>query len=470
MIDAAVAELVDIGDALARLDQVNPLRIAGRVSEVTGLVVRATIPGARVGELVYIESPTAAIDYAAAGLAAASSVVSAGAAPAAAPPARLRAEVVGFRGEESVLMPLGDAIGIGPDSLVTPTGGPLSIAVGDGLLGRVLDGLGNPIDGAGPLHDATAGWPVDRPAPEPLSRPRVARPLSMGVRAIDAFLTVGEGQRVGLFAGAGVGKSTLLGQIARHTDADVNVICLCGERGREVRDFLDEALGTGGRARSVVVCATSDAPSLVRLKSAFVATAIAEWFRDQGRRVLFLMDSLTRFARAQREVGLAAGEPPARQGYPPSVFALLPRLLERTGNAARGSITALYTVLVAGGDMDEPIADEVRGILDGHIVLSRALADRGHWPAIDVLPSLSRVMAAVADGPHRAAAARVRAILAAYERHRDLILLGAYQAGADPRTDEAIARIDAIEAFLRQRTDEATAPADTRGRLLELAR
>jgi ATP synthase in type III secretion protein N len=442
-------DLVDIGEALARLDQVNPLRIAGRVSEVTGLVVRATIPGVRVGELVFIDSAAGAAGVSA--------------------PARLRAEVVGFRGEEIVLMPLGDATGIGPDSLVTPTGGPLSIAVGDGLLGRVLDGLGNPIDGAGPLHDATPGWAVDRAAPEPLSRRRIQRPLSLGIRAIDALLTVGEGQRLGVFAGAGVGKSTLMGQVARHTDADVNVICLCGERGREVVEFLDQALGAAGRARSVVVCATSDAPSLVRLKSAFVATAIAEWFRDQGRRVLFMMDSLTRFARAQREVGLAAGEPPARQGYPPSVFALLPRLLERTGNAARGSITALYTVLVAGGDMEEPIADEVRGILDGHIVLSRALADRGHWPAIDVLPSLSRVMTAVADAEHQVAAARVREILAAYERHRDLIVLGAYQRGADRRTDEAIARIDALEAFLRQKTDEAAAPIETRRRLLELS-
>jgi type III secretion protein N (ATPase) len=451
-------ELVDVGEALARLDQVNPLRLAGRVSEVTGLLVRATIPGVRVGELVWIDNAPAGALHASLG---------------ATPPesaARLQAEVVGFRGEEVVLMPLGEATGIGPDSLVTPSGRPLSISVGQGLLGRVLDGLGEPIDGAGPVRDATPGWAVDRPAPEPLSRARIRRPLSLGVRAIDALLTVGEGQRLGLFAGSGVGKSTLMGQIARQTEADVNVICLCGERGREVVDFLDESLGPVGRARSVVVCATSDAPSLVRLKSAYVATAIAEWFRDQGRRVLFMMDSLTRFARAQREVGLAAGEPPARQGYPPSVFALLPRLLERTGNGARGSITALYTVLVAGGDMEEPIADEVRGILDGHIVLSRALADRNHWPAIDVLPSLSRVMTAVADAPHLAGAARVREILAAYERHRDLILLGAYQRGSDRRTDEAIARIDAIDAFLRQRTDEAAPLADTRRALLELAR
>jgi type III secretion protein N (ATPase) len=288
------------------------------------------------------------------------------------------------------------------------------------------------------------------------------------VRALDALLTAGEGQRIGVFAGSGVGKSTLMGQIARQTEADVNVIALVGERGRELGDFLEESLGTAGRARSVVVCATSDAPSLVRLKAAFVATAVAEYFRDQGRRVLFMLDSVTRVARAQREVGLAAGEPPARQGYPPSVFALLPRLLERTGTAARGSITALYTVLVAGGDMEEPIADEVRGILDGHVILSRDIAARNQWPAIDVLPSLSRLMTAVADPAHRAAAGRLRELLAAYERHRDLILLGAYQRGSDPTTDEAIARLDRINAFLGQRTDEAAPFDDTLARLRAL--
>jgi len=302
-----------------------------------------------------------------------------------------------------------------------------------------------------------------------LRRAPITRPLPLGVRAVDALLTVGEGQRLGLFAGSGVGKSTLLGQIARQTEADVAVIALVGERGREVGEFLDGALGPVGRARSVVVCATSDAPSLVRLRSAFVATAIAEWFRAQGKRVLFMLDSLTRVARAQREVGLAAGEPPARQGYPPSVFALLPRLLERTGTDERGSITALYTVLVAGGDMDEPIADEVRGILDGHVVLSRELAARGHWPAIDVLASLSRLMTAVAEAPHRAAAARLREWLAAHERHRDLIVLGAYEGGSDAATDAALARWDALMAFLRQTTEEAAPFAETRRRLLDLA-
>lgn len=440
-------ELVDLGEALRVLDEVNPRRLAGKVTEVTGLVLRATIPGVRVGELVYVDSePGVRVQG-----------------------PRVQAEVVGFRGDEVVLMPLGEVAGIGPESVVSPTGRPLGIRVGEGLLGRVLGGLGEPIDGGGPIAGETEEWPVDRAAPDPLARRRVERPLALGVRAVDAFLAVGEGQRLGLFAGAGVGKSTLLGQIARNTEADVNVICLVGERGREVREFLEDALGPAGRARSVVVCATSDAPSLVRLKSTFVATAIAEWFRERGRRVLFMMDSLTRFARAQREVGLAAGEPPARQGYPPSVFAALPRLLERTGNSDRGSITALYTVLVAGGDMEEPIADEVRGIVDGHIVLSRELGARSHWPAIDVLPSLSRVMPQITDPEHQRAAARVREWLAAYERNRDLIALGAYQKGSDPRTDEALARIGAITDFLRQGTHEATSWEETRRRLLALA-
>jgi len=437
----------DLNRALARLDEAAPRREAGRVTEVTGLVIRASVPGVRVGELVTI-SP-------------------AGAPAAAGNAATLDAEVVGFRGDEVVLMPLGEPTGIGPDALVTPSGRPFSIAASERMLGRVLDGLGRPIDGGGPI---TGGrdWAVDRAAPEPLSRRRVTRPLPLGVRVLDALLTVGEGQRVGVFAGSGVGKSTLMGQIARQTEADVSVIALVGERGREVVDFLEESLGATGRARSVVVCATSDAPALVRLKAAFVATAVAEFFRDRGQRVLFMLDSVTRVARAQREVGLAAGEPPARQGYPPSVFALLPRLLERTGNSATGSITALYTVLVAGGDMEEPIADEVRGILDGHVILSRDVASRNHWPAVDVLPSLSRLMTAVADPDHRAAAGRLRELLAAYERNRDLIALGAYQRGADAVTDRAIAAMDAINGFLRQRTDESAPFDDTRARLLDL--
>jgi len=442
--------LVEISEAMQALDRVNPLRIAGRVAEVTGLVVRATVPGVRVGEMVTID-----VD-------ALPGVEAGRASP------RLQAEVVGFRGDEVVLMPLGPVAGIGPDSVVSPSGRSLTIQVGEGLLGRVVDGLGQPMDGKGSIAGQTEAWPVDRAAPDPLLRQRIRRPLALGIRAVDAFLTVGEGQRVGVFAGSGVGKSMLLGQVARNTDADVNVICLVGERGREVTEFLDDALGVEGRARSVVVCATSDVPSLVRLKSAFVATAIAEWFRDRGKRVLLMMDSLTRFARAQREVGLAAGEPPARHGFPPSVFALLPRLLERTGNGQTGSITALYTVLVAGGDMDEPIADEARGILDGHIVLSRALGERNHWPAIDVLASLSRVMAFVADEPHRQSAARVRELLATYEQKRDLILLGAYKHGTDPRVDQAIAKNGSIEAFLRQGLHESAKFDETRRRLLAL--
>jgi type III secretion protein N (ATPase) len=366
-------------------------------------------------------------------------------------------------------MPLGDPAGVGLDAEVRPRGAPLTVGVGEQLLGRVLDGLGHPIDG----RTAPPGlepWAVDRPAPPPLARRRVVEPLPLGLRALDGLLTVGRGQRLGLFAGAGVGKSTLLGQVARGARADLSVICLVGERGREVREFVEEALGAEGLARSVVVVATSDAPSLVRLRAAHVATAIAEWFAERGAEVLFLLDSVTRFARAQREVGLAAGEPPARQGYPASVFQALPKLLERTGNRARGGISAVYTVLVAGGDLEEPIADEVRGLLDGHVVLDRRLAERGHFPAIDVLASVSRVMPQVTSGAHRVAAARARSLLAALERSRELIQLGAYQAGSDPEVDQALARRTALEAFLRQGTGEATAFEATQDRLLELVR
>lgn len=407
-----------------------PVRIRGRVFQLAGLVAEAVLPGARYGEMVRIESE--------------------GREP-------LLAEVVGLREEGAVLLPLGDPAGLGVGADVVPTGRRLSIRVGEGLVGRILDGLGRPLDG-GPLPDDLEEWAVDRPSPHPLSRRRVTEPLPVGVRALDGLLTLGEGQRVGLFAGPGVGKSSLLGQIARGTRADLSVVCLVGERGREVRDFLEESLGPRGLARSVVVVATSDAPPLVRIKAASVATAVAEWFAERGGRVLLLLDSLTRLARAQREAGLAAGELPARHGYPPSVFQLLPRLLERTGNRQRGGITALYTVLVAGGDLDEPIADEVRGILDGHVVLDRRLAERGHFPAIDVLGSLSRVMPAVTDPGHRAAAARMRELLAAHERQRDLIGLGAYRRGSDPVADAALDRMGAIETFLRQGPGEEPEP------------
>jgi type III secretion protein N (ATPase) len=426
--------------ALAVVDAVTAPRVAGRVTELIGLVLRATAPGARAGELVIVERTRGG---------------------------PLRAEVVGFHGEEVVLLPLGTAAGVGPDSVVRPTGRPFSIRCGPSLLGRVIDGLGEPADGKGQLdeHGKLEWWPVERAAPDPLRRRRVTRPLPFGVRAIDAVATVGEGQRIGLFAGPGLGKSTLLGQIARNTDAEVIVIGLVGERGREVRDFLETQLDAESRRRAVCVCATSDAAPLLRLKSALTATAVAEYFRDQGKRVLLLVDSLTRVARAQREVGLAAGEPPARQGYPPSVFAMLPRLLERSGQSEQGSITAVYAVLTSGDDTDDPIADEVRAILDGHVVLSAERAARGQWPAIDAVRSLSRVMDDLVDDEQRAAAARLREVLATYERQRDLVLLGAYRAGADPATDDALARVASVEQFLRQPRDQR-APFDESRRAL----
>lgn len=399
---------------------------AGRVDEVVGLVVRATLAGVSLGEVVKIDRRARE---------------------------PLAAEVVGFRGEQAVLLPLGDLAGVAPASAVWRTGDALSIRCGDDLLGRVLDGTGQPIDD-GPVLTGER-WPVDRAAPPALARPPISATQATGVRAIDTMLTLGRGQRVGLFAAAGVGKSTLLGQIARGTTADVIVLCLVGERGRELGELLRDELASA-RARTVVVCATSDAPPLVRLRAVHTATAIAEWFRDKrGASVLLLVDSLTRVARAQREVGLSAGEPVARHGYPPSVFALLPRLVERAGMTTRGAITAIYTVLVAGNDLDEPIADEVRGLVDGHIVLDRRLAQRGHFPPIDVVASVSRLMPVLVDAQHAAAAARVREQLAIYEEHRDLITLGAYQHGRDRKVDDAIAAQPAIDAMLRQRREDS---------------
>ena len=404
---------------------VHPFRVTGRVELVRGLLLEATLPGARVGEVATIRDGRT----------------------------RVLAEIVGFAGSRAQLLPLGSAAGIGEGAEVASCGETLTVGVGHALVGRVLDGLGRPMDGA-PPPPGLEPWPVDRPCPDPFRRARVDVPLPLGIRAIDGLCTVGRGQRLGLFAGAGVGKSTLLGQMVRQTRADATVVALVGERGRELREFVEDALGPEGRKRSVVVCATSDEPALVRLRAGFVATAIAEWFREQGGNVLFLLDSVTRLARAQREVGLSAGEPPARQGYPPSVFSMLPRLLERTGNSARGHCTALYTCLVAGDDMEDPVADEVRGILDGHVVLDRRIAERGRWPAVDVLASLSRVMPQVTTAEHRRLATRFRELLAAYEQRRDLILLGAYAPGSDPFTDEAIARQPALEAFLSQGRDE----------------
>jgi ATP synthase in type III secretion protein N len=361
----------------------------------------------------------------------------------------LLAEIVGFQQGEALAVPLGELTGVGPDDVVEATGQGLQVSAGAALLGRVLDGLGRPIDGR-PAPTGLTAVAVDRSPPAALTRRPVTAALETGVRAVDGLITLGVGQRIGLFAGSGVGKSTLLGAIARGASADVVVVALVGERGREVGEFLEHALGETGRRRSVVIVATSDAPPVERLRAAQTATAVAEHFRDLGKSVLLLVDSITRFARAQREIGLAAGEPPARRGYPPSVFTQLPRLLERSGQGEKGAITAIYTVLVEGSDMDEPIADEVRGILDGHIVLDRRLASRGHYPAIDVLSSLSRVMPQVTAKPHRAAAQRARALLAAYEEMRDLIALGAYSKGSDPRLDQAIAAAPELGRFLCQ--------------------
>ncbi|MDA0712674.1 MAG: FliI/YscN family ATPase [bacterium] len=433
-------------DKIVRLIRDNDFfRIRGRVTESTSLIIQASIPGVRVGEMCYVTSNEINT-----------------------PP--LKTEVVGFKEDKVFLMPLGEVKGLGPESEVLPTGKPFFIRCGYGLLGRALNGVGEPIDGGKPL-DEVAGlvdWSVDRACPDPYTRQPVDRPIAMGVKAIDGLLTIGRGQRMGLFAGSGVGKSTLMGQIARNTSAEIVVACLVGERGREVLDFINESLGEEGRKKAVLVAATSDSPSLVRLKSTFVATAIAEWFRDQGRDVLFMMDSATRFARAQREIGLALGEPPARQGYPPSVFAQIPKLMERTGNNNIGSITAIYTVLVQGSDMEEPIADEVRSILDGHIILSRELGSQNHWPAIAVLPSLSRVMNNIVTPAHKRAAGNLREVLATYEKNRDLILLGAYTYGTDPKVDYAIDKNEAIENFLKQNTDENVSYDKTVEDLIEL--
>lgn len=425
----------------SRVLATEPMRFEGHVIQVVGLVIESAGPPAKVGEVCIVEAGEGQ---------------------------RVPTEVVGFREGRLLLMPLGDMGGIAPGARVRATGQSLRVPVGPSLLGRIVDGLGNPIDGRGPLG-ATRQVPVDRSPPNPLSRSRIRHPLATGVRALDALLTVGVGQRLGIFAGSGVGKSTLLGMLARQAAADVNVIALIGERGREVREFLEEDLGPTGLARSVVVVATSDAPALVRLKGAFVATAIAEHFRDEGTNVLLMMDSVTRFAMAQREVGLATGEPPATKGYTPSVFALLPRLLERAGMGEEGGITGLYTVLVDADDFNEPISDAVRGILDGHVILSRALAAQNHYPAIDILQSVSRVQPLIQPEAPVAHASALRGRLALYEEHKDLVTLGAYVPGSDPEVDRAIALRPDLQAFLRQGKHEHTPFTETMTRLESLA-
>ncbi len=430
---------IDLTHYLDIVQRLDVLRTNGKVVQAVGLVVESVGPQASIGELCHINAGR--------GL----------------PP--VPAQVVGFRNNRVLLMPLGDIEQIANGNDVIGTGTIRKVPVGRDLLGRVLDGLGHPLDDQGPILPE-AEYPVYRTPPHPLQRQRITEPLSFGVRAIDSLLTIGKGQRIGIFAGSGVGKSTLLGMIARSSSADVNVIALIGERGREVRDFIEKQLGPEGMARSVVVVATSDQPAIQRLQGALVATSIAEFFRDQGLDVLFMMDSVTRFAWAQREIGLAIGEPPTTRGYTPSVFALLPKLLERTGAGKKGTITGLYTVLVEGDDMNEPVADTVRGILDGHIVLSRALASRGHYPAIDPLPSVSRLMSEITAPEHQQAAQRLREILATYRDAEDLISVGAYAPGSSPKIDEAVALIDLVNQFLKQHPDEHSPWDDTLRNLL----
>lgn len=414
---------------LERVQSVQDVKVYGEVTQVIGLTIEANGPRANIGEICEV--------FATAGKG-------------------IPAEVVGFRDQRLILMPLGDISGVGPGSLVQAGRRRLAAEVGHNLLGRVLDGLGSPMDGEGPLK-GVGHYPLYNQPPEPLERQRIKEPLSVGVRAIDGLLTCGKGQRIGIFSGSGVGKSTLLGMMARNTAADINVIALVGERGREVREFIERDLGPDGLARSVVVVATSDQPALIRLKGAYTATAIAEYFRDEGYDVLFMMDSVSRFAAAQREVGLAVGEPPATRGYPPSVFAVLPKLLERTGPGKTGTITAFYTVLVEGDDLNEPVSDTVRGILDGHIVLTRKLADRGHYPAIDVLASVSRVMPEVVSREHQKAAIQVKEMLAAYQEMEDLINIGAYRSGSNPLVDRAISLMEPVRSYLRQSVQERAA-------------
>jgi type III secretion protein N (ATPase) len=414
-------------------------REPGRVCGLAGLTVHAKLPGARRGDWVRIERAEGGA---------------------------LDAEVISFDDQRVTLMPLADSHGVGLDDRVLPLDDALRVPCGPDLLGRVIDGIGRPLDGGPPL--AGQPWAVQRRPPRALDRPRIARVLTTGVRAVDALCTVGEGQRVGLFAPAGAGKTSLLAQLAEHASADVIVACLIGERGRELNEFLEDALGPSARARSVVVSATSDAAPLERLKSAHVATTFAEYFRAEGKRVLLLVDSLTRLVRAAREVGLAAGEPPARRGFPASAFADLAPLLERAGLTPEGSITAFYTILVEGNDLDEPVADEVRGLIDGHLVLDRTLAERGHFPPIDVVKSLSRVMNEIVAPPHRKAAQQVRAWLSHYERKRDLVELGAVSKGADPLLDQALSKLPGIEALLRHTRDERTDFATTIARLIAM--
>lgn len=412
---------------LKRLTGVSTFRRTGRVAQVVGLTIESDGPPASLGELCWVDLPDGS---------------------------KRATEVVGFRDSRILLMPLGNLEGISPGLTVRAAGRPLAVPIAKEALGRVLDGLGRPIDNL-PLYLCEEYRPLVAAPPDPLKRERVTKPLPLGVRVIDAFMTCGMGQRIGIFGGSGVGKSSILGMFARYAKADMNVIALIGERGREVRDFIERDLGPEGLARSVVVVVTSDQPALLRIKGALTAASIAEFFRDQGANVLLMMDSVTRLCMAQREVGLAVGEPPTTRGYVPSVFSLLPRLLERSGMAEKGSVTGLYTVLVEGDDMNEPVADAVRSILDGHVVLSREMAAANHYPAVDVLQSQSRVFLDIVDPEHRKAAGRIRNLMAVHAKARDLLDVGAYVAGSNPEVDLALKVWPEVQSFLKQAPEEA---------------
>jgi ATP synthase in type III secretion protein N len=441
--DAAAFERSSLAQALdSALADIAPVAVTGRVNEAVGTLIKASGVDAHIGEVCELHSPDRDTP--------------------------LMAEVVGFAKQIALLTPFGNMTGISASTEVIPSGRSHRVAVGDGLLGRVFDGFGEPMDG-GPAIRAQRLASVYATPPNPLHRRMIDEPMATGVRVIDALLTIAEGQRMGIFAPAGVGKSTLMGMLARWTDCDVNVIAMIGERGREVREFLEHSLGANGLARSAVVVATSDKPAMERVKAAYVATTIAEYFRDRGLKVLLLMDSVTRFARAQREIGLASGEPPTRRGFPPSIFAALPQLLERSGQGEAGSITAFYTVLTESEDGSDPIAEEVRSILDGHIVLSRKLAAMNQYPAIDVLASLSRVMPLVAGAAHREAAGKLRSLLAKHQEIELLLRIGEYKKGADPLADEAVAKIGDIRALLAQSTDVASDYLDTLASLQQIA-
>lgn len=425
------------------IKNVNTMREIGKVIEIIGLIIEADGPQSSIGDLCYIynrldEKP-------------------------------VWAEVVGFRQGKILLMPLGSMEGLQPGAIVVNTGSAMKIKVGEQLLGRVLDGLGRPLDNLGEINSQQLQSTTAN-AINPLKRRRITEPLALGIKSIDGFVTVGKGQRLGVFAGSGVGKSTTLAMMAKNTSADLNVIALVGERGREVREFIEKTLGQEGMKRTVVVAATSEQPSLVKIKAANVATAIAEYFRDTGRDVLFMLDSITRISMAQREVGLAIGEPPATRGYTPSVFAQMPKLLERAGSNEKGTMTGLYTVLVEGDDFNEPISDTARSILDGHIVLSRDLAHKNHYPAIDILQSISRVMPDVTSQEHRKAAGKIRNLLAIYKKNEDLINIGAYVKGSDKNCDEAIKMMDKINEFLQQKVEDKFDYETTINELLNLVR